>query len=162
MVFAIVVGAVAFVGTTAVLGAREARRTGPRPGGRGPEGPTVPEVPPESPQGAVVDTPRERAASSSIRLIDPPETGPRVGSGAPDDSPTDTAGDRDDGLGDQSSPIPFRGRLGGGSDGAPVRHLRPVPGGRPAPPGVPGGGRTAGGQPVEQTGAATASPEDEE
>jgi putative peptidoglycan lipid II flippase len=165
VVFAVVVGAVAFVGTTALLGAREARRTvegrAVRAASRRRDV-AVPEVPPESPQGAVADTPRERAATSSIRLIDPHRTvsqdGPADGSGEPAGTPGDIEVDPADG----SSALPFRDRLGPGPDGAPVRHLRPVPGIRQdAPREVPGGDGTAGGQPVEQPGDA-APPEDEE
>ena len=39
---------------------------------------------------------------------------------------------------DHPPPLPFRGRLGHGTDEAPVRHLRPVPGGRGTPTGDPG------------------------
>jgi putative peptidoglycan lipid II flippase len=173
VVFAVVVGAVAFVGTTALLGARQARRTvqgrADRDAARRADD-RVPEVPPESPQEAVTDTPRERAASSSIRLIDPQDAewrdtpahdGDDRSDGPADDRPGASVHDGDD-PGGQSSPIPFRGRLGADSDGAPVRHLRPMPGGREdAPRRAPGGGHATDGQPADEPGD-TASPKDEE
>ena len=56
----------------------------------------------------------------------------------------------------------FRGRLGSDSDEAPVRHLRPVRGGREGTPrSDPGGGRTTGGAPVEEA-EGVPPPQDEE
>jgi len=141
VVFAVAVGVVAFVGTTMVLGVREAGRTAEQRAGRGPGRGYVqaPEVPPDSPVAGSRDSPRERAASTSIRLVALDETRdaafqqvaapvtPDTGSGSPD-LPSD-----------QTSPPMFRGRLAQGSDGAPVRHLRPVPGGRGDPSPVPPG-----------------------
>jgi len=164
VVFAMVAGVVAFAGTTAVLGAREARRTLDERAHRT-AAPTAAGGPPEvtatESDEAAGDSPRARAGLTSIRLITPvpDETGASEG---PDDAGPATAESPDDSTDGPPSAIPFRDRLDLGSDGAPVRHLRPVPGGRgDAPRGVPGGGRTAGGRPVEESGA-TGPPEDEE
>jgi putative peptidoglycan lipid II flippase len=152
VVFAIVVGVVAFVGTTVVLGSREARRTshdrvqGTAPG-QSPNRPSdaVPLAPDQSERHA----PRDRSGLNSIRLI------------TPEPVETPVAGDSVD-PGRAVPPDPFRGRLGPGSDDAPVRHLRPVPGGREGVPrDVPGGDLTAGGSPVEESGA-SGPPQDEE
>jgi putative peptidoglycan lipid II flippase len=167
LVLAVVVGVVAFVGTAAVLGARADRHgAGPRSGRtahRVPdEDPFADRDVPAVPDEPGPDGPRERAASSSIRLITPePEaadgaspTTPPAGETSPGDRPHDAPG--------RSSPVPFRGRLGPGTGTTPVRHLRPVPGGRgPAPPVVPGGGRTTGGGTDDERGAEP-PPKDEE
>ncbi len=142
---AVVVGTLAFAGTTVVLATREARRVAgdraaavQRPEPPGPPGTTRttgPGLPAAGPED-----PRLRAAHSSIRLVDPDGEPPYPSAGYDDAAPV--AG---------SSPIPFRGRLGDGSGGVPVRHLRPVPGGRgESPTGDPGGGRTTGDVPVEE------------
>ena len=111
---AVVVGALAFVGTTVALAALEARRVdieraaqaAERPvpigsaGSRGPD------------EGTGPDGPRQRAAHSSIRLIAVPAEEPP---GAPADAPP------------APSTVPFHDRLGDESDELPARHLRPVP-----------------------------------
>ncbi len=167
LVLAVVVGVVAFVGTTAVLGARADRHgAGPRSGRmahRVPdEDPFADREVPVVPDEPGPDGPRERAASSSIRLITPEPDGadgaspttPPDGETSPGDGPHDASG--------RSSPVPFRGRLGPGTGTTPVRHLRPVPGGRgPAPPVVPGGGRTTGGGTDDERGTEP-PPQDEE
>jgi putative peptidoglycan lipid II flippase len=139
VVFAVVVGVVAFVGTAVILGARADRRTAGRGGGGvtrhvGDVGDAGSDP---AGSGAV---PEPRPTYSSIRLITPEE---------------------DDGTG-LLSPPPLRGKLDPGSDDVPVRHLRPVPGGRgDASRESPGGGRITGGDPVEQAGASE-PPDDEE
>ena len=156
---AVVVGALAFVGTTVVLASRDARRAealrassrAERPVPPGP--PTVP-----GPTAAAVnpEDPRRRVAQTSIRLVEPPTGAPSVGApdGGVDDRHVATAG--------QPSPIPFRDRLDDGSGDAPVRHLRPVPDGPGvAPGGGPGGGRAADGVPVEEV-EGELPPDDEE
>ena len=118
VVFAVVVGAVAFVGATAVLGAREAKRAaGRRP--RPPDDRTRTVAPPVPPDPDT-DDPRGRAGRPSIRLIAPATAGTGE-HGSVDDRGDPEAGNSTD---------PFRGRLGGQPDSAPVRHLRPVQGGR--------------------------------
>jgi hypothetical protein len=168
VLFSVVVGVAAFVGTTIVLGVREDRRTAnrrgepaatraPRPGdsadftGDGDD---------ESDVTVAGDTPRDRAAITSIRLVTPEAD---VLTAEEDTLDADPEGGRmphdDHGL---PSPLPFRGKLGFESDDATVRHLRPVPGGQgDAPRDIPGGGRTTGGHPVEQPGASE-PPDDEE
>ena len=105
---------------------------------------------------AAVDAedPRRRVAQTSIRLVDPPNDAPT--GDAPD------RGERPDGPTGRVSAIPFRGRLDDGSDDAPVRHLRPVPGGRgEAPTGAPGGDRAIDGDPMEEA-EGIPPPDDEE
>jgi hypothetical protein len=146
---AVVAGTVAFAGTTVVLAAREERRPGHRGATRPPEAPEPIAPPPlpspdgPLPAGSGPDGPRERAAQSSIRLITPDTPAGGTESGAP-------AGQ---GTGDAPDPR-FRGRLGAESDGAPVRHLRPVPGGH-------GGGRTTGTTPAQEA-EGLVPPNDEE
>jgi putative peptidoglycan lipid II flippase len=154
VVLAVVVGAVAFVGTTAVLGAREATRTA-REQERRAAG-SAPRSGPPTPADPFPDDPRDRAAHSSIRLIGPEPDG--ADGPVPHGAGTDPGG--------PTSTIPFRGRLDSGSDSgsdsAPVRHLRPVPGGRgDASRGGTGGAETTGGRSVEEPGASP-PPEDEE
>jgi putative peptidoglycan lipid II flippase len=160
MLFAVVAGVAAFVGTTLLLGIRQDRRTMGRsaertaaqraadPAGLGDRGDDEADI------AGSGDTPRDRAAFTSIRLI------------TPEDAVSDAGRERgrradDDGTG-LPSPIPLRGKLDPGSDDAPVRHLRPVPDGRgDASRDIPGGDRTTGGHPVEQPGASE-PPDDEE
>jgi hypothetical protein len=149
VVVGVVVGALAFVGTTVALATREARRAGVDRSERAAEHPETIEPPPAPsmdgpvPAGAGPDGPRQRAAHSSIRLITP-DAGP--------------PGRQSDDL----PPIPFRGRLDEQSGTVGARHLRPVPQGREdARRSGPGGGRTIGGAPVEDAGAVV-PPEDEE
>jgi len=157
VVLAVVVGALAFAGTTVALAAREARRVDDDRAARAAERPE-PIGPPPLPSadgpvlaGAGPDGPRQRAAHSSIRLITPADV---PADGGPGDEPGVPS--------DDAPPMSFRGRLGEESDGAPVRHLRPVPGGRgDAPQDSPGGGRTNGGSPVEEA-VGVVPPEDEE
>jgi putative peptidoglycan lipid II flippase len=172
VLLAVVVGVVAFVGTTVLLGAREERRTiagrAERAAARHAET-SAPDAGSVRSADPVGDTPRDRAAFSSIRLItqdaDAGGDGPEA-TGAGGDAAAaavvgdgDVAGDDDVG---RPSPIPFRGRLDAWPDAVPVRHLRPVPGGRgDTPDGVPGGGRTTGARPVDEAGA-EAPPDDEE
>ncbi len=150
VVLAVVVGTLAFVGTTVVLASRQERRTaGERRAGVPP--PPLPPEPPAAPGVSPADgVPRIRAAHSSIRLVEPP-----------DDTRPDVAdGEGGEGTDGGPSSIPLRGRLGDGS--IPVRHLRPVPGGRgESSAEAPGGGRTGGGVPVEQAEGPT-PPDDEE
>jgi putative peptidoglycan lipid II flippase len=154
---AVVVGALAFVGTTVVLAARDARRTeAARAAARAerPVPPGPPSVP--GPAAAAVDAedPRRRVAQTSIRLVEPP-TGAPAGDATGADGPSDDAPGR-------LSAIPFRGRLDDGSDDAPVRHLRPVPGGLGgASTGVPGGDRAIDGDPVDEA-EGIRPPDDEE
>jgi putative peptidoglycan lipid II flippase len=160
VVLAVAIGALAFVGTTVALAAREARRAGDEQAARAAERPEPIEPPPAPsidgpvPAGAGPDGPRQRAAHSSIRLITPDArpTGPVDGpSSEPPAQPSDDL-----------PPIPFRGRLDEQSDTVGARHLRPVPAGREgARRSGPGGGRTVGGAPVEDAGAVV-PPEDEE
>ena len=156
VVFAVAVGVVAFVGTTMVLGVREAGRTAERRAGRGTGRGYVPtpEVPPDSPVAGSRDSPRERAASTSIRLVALDDTRDeefrQVAAPVTPDNGSDGSPDLPS---DQTSPPTFRDRLAQGSDSAPVRHLRPVPGGRgdpsPVPPGRDG---TADAGPVDVPG----------
>jgi len=143
---AVVVGALAFVGTTVALAVLEEHRTdaeraalsAERPEPLGP----APVLPPDHPlrAGSGPDGPRQRAAHSSIRLITP------ATDTAPGQSQTVTGGTYDDGLATE-----FRDRLGEESDEVPVRHLRPVPGGLGvAPQSGPKGSRTVGGAPAEE------------
>jgi putative peptidoglycan lipid II flippase len=150
VVFAVVVGAVAFVGATAVLGAREAKRAaGRRP--RPPDDRTRTVAPPVPPDPDT-DDPRGRAGRPSIRLIAPATAGTGE-HGSVDDRGDPEAGNSTD---------PFRGRLGGQPDSAPVRHLRPVQGGRQdTSRGGTGGTQATGGHSVVEPGA-TPPPEDEE
>ena len=157
---AVVVGALAFAGTTVVLAGREARRVhgSPMTGGVSPPEPPDPPSPPDGAGGPpTAEGPmdrRGRAARPSIRLVEPPEEALPA-----DRDEAGAAAGRSDGP---PSPFPFRGRLGGGSEEVPVRHLRPVPGGRgESPAGAPGGGRTAGGVPAEEA-EGVAPPDDEE
>ena len=157
VILAVVVGALAFVGTTVVLASRDARRSAAARAASRAERP-VPPGPPSvpGPTAAAVSTEdaRGRAAQTSIRLVEPPTRDPGADPSAAD-------GPADDGT-DQPSAIPFRGRLGHGSDDAPVRHLRPVPDGPgEAPTGAPGGDRTIGGDPVEEA-EGNRPPDDEE
>jgi putative peptidoglycan lipid II flippase len=153
VVLAVVVGALAFVATTVVLAAREERRSGGGRADRSTDGPEPIEPPPApspdgpSPAGSGPDGPRQRAAHSSIRLITPDEV-------VPDGATRVTT---------HVAPVPpFRGRLGAESDEAPVRHLRPVPGGRgDTPRSGPGGDRTTGPTPAEDAGGVV-PPDDEE
>ena len=161
VVLGVAVGVVAFVGTSVLLGAREERRTmaerAARAAVRRSTGTDLPERSSDA-EPVVDDTPRGRAATSSIRLITPDGAGPR---------PEDVA---DGGVGDEAvdrppSPIPFRGRLDDASDAsdvAPVRHLRPVPDpGNEAPPADTGSDRGNGGR-AEEEPEATWPPDDEE
>ncbi len=157
VVLAVVVGVVAFVGTTVALAAREARRVDDERAARAAERPEPIAPPPlpsadgPVPAGAGPDGPRQRAAHSSIRLITPSDG---TSGGGHADGPAEPS--------DDAPPVPFRGRLGAESDEAPVRHLRPVPGGRrDAPQSSPGGGRTSGGAPVDDA-EGVVPPEDEE
>ena len=165
ILFAVVVGVAAFAGTTVLMGVREDRRPADGRGGRvgAPrEDERPPDVPPDAPVAAPHDTPRERARHSSIRLITPDteaaeDTEEPVGDGLPGPVGDDSAGPD----GGPSSDA-FRGRLDHGTDVAPVRHLRPVPGGQGSPtPSAPAGDRTTGTAPVEDTGAG-GPPDDEE
>ena len=160
VVLAVVVGVVAFAGTAAVLGARQERRTVQERAARaavrhaGEAGPT-----PAADDGSGQESPRARAAVSSIRLIDPDTD--EVADATADAGPDGSSADAGDGSGDPSPPA-FRGRLDHGSDPAPVRHLRPVPGGRgDAAGGVPGGGRATSGPTQDEPGA-DVPPDDEE
>ena len=157
VLLSVVVGALAFVGTTVALAARQERRidderaagAAERPEPIAP--PPLPSADGPVPAGAGPDGPRQRAAHSSIRLITPGDA--TSGGGASDEQVEPS---------DDPPPMPFRGRLGEESDEAPVRHLRPVPGGRrDAPQSSPGGGRTIGGAPVEEA-EGVVPPEDEE
>ncbi len=155
VVLAVVVGALAFAGTTVVLASRQARRASADRGPGAPPPPPPPD-PPGGPGGRpVAQDPRSRAGHSSIRLVEP-EAGPTP---APlDRGEVDMA---DGEPGDPPSPIPLRGRLGG-THGVPVRHLRPVPDGRgESPSDAPGIGLTTGGVPAEQA-EGVAPPDDEE
>ena len=133
---AVVVGALAFGGTTVVLASREARRVGDERAARAAERPEPIGPPPAlsmdgpGPAGTGPDGPRQRAAHSSIRLITP--------DGTPDPLPADpgdgTSSEESSGEPDDPSPMPFRGRLDERSDRLAKRHLRPVPGGRQSDP----------------------------
>ena len=158
---AVVVGTLAFVGTTVVLASRDARRTEAIRAAARAERP-VPPGPPTVPgaTAATVDSedPRRRVAQTSIRLVEPPAAAPAA---APAVDSSDVDGRSDDATG-RPSAIPFRGRLGNGSDEAPVRHLRPVPSGLgEAPAGVPGGDRAVDGDPDEEA-EGIRPPDDEE
>ena len=155
---AVVVGAMAFVGTTVALAAREARKVEEQRAARSAERPEPigplpdPSTDGPAPAGIGPDGPRQRAAHSSIRLITPAD--------ATSDGPPVEGGD---GLSDGAPPIPFRGRLGNESDEVPVRHLRPVPGGQESTPrSAPGGGQTIGGAPVDGSGDAIPRQNEEE
>jgi peptidoglycan biosynthesis protein MviN/MurJ (putative lipid II flippase) len=157
VVLAVVIGVVAFVGTTVALAARQERRVDDERAARAAERPEPIGPPPlpsadgPVPAGAGPDGPRQRAAHSSIRLITPNDG---TAGGGPGDEPV--------GPSDDAPPVAFRGRLGQESDEAPVRHLRPVPEGRrDAPLSSPGDGRTMGGAPVEEA-EGVVPPEDEE
>jgi len=157
VVLAVVVGIVAFVGTTVALAARQERRVDDERAARAAERPEPIGPPPlpsadgPGPAGAGPDGPRQRAAHSSIRLINPTDG---TAGGGPGDEPVEPS--------DDAPPMPFRGRLGQESDEAPVRHLRPVPGGRrDAPLSSPGDGQTIGGAPAEEA-EGVVPPEDEE
>ena len=153
VVLGVVVGVAAFAGTTVAMAARQERRaaiegtvrTTERPEPIAP--PPLPSPDGPAPAGSGPDGPRQRAAHSSIRLI------------APDDAPPERTDDRPAGRAPGSE---FRGRLAPDSEQAPVRHLRPVPGGRrDAPQSGPRGDWTDGGPPAEGTGGAE-PPQDEE
>jgi putative peptidoglycan lipid II flippase len=154
---AVVVGALAFVGTTVVLASRDERRTAAARAASRAERPVPPGPPtvPGPPAAAVrAEDPRRRAAQTSIRLVDAPAVAPEGDASAADDRP--------EGVTDRLSSIPFRGRLGDGSDDAPVRHLRPLPGVPEwAPTGAPGSARAIDGDPVEET-EGIRPPDDEE
>jgi len=154
---AVVVGALAFVGTTVALAASEERRTGAarsalaaeRPEPLGP----APVLPPDGPApgGSGPDGPRQRAAHSSIRLVTPMTVT------ATGQSPSEPDGTSDDALA-----VKFRERMKEDSDEASVRHLRPVAGGLGVVPrNEPRGSRTAGGAPAEEA-EGVVPPEDEE
>lgn len=164
LALAVVVGVVAFFGTTVVLGAREERRTLAERAGRaaarnalgagsdvGADHEEVGDADPSDESGP--DSPRRRAATSSIRLVTPDEDE------AVDESVDGDAGarSRDDDL-DEG----FRGRLGADPGVAPVRHLRPVEGGRGgAAPDASGGEDSTGGGPRDEPGV-DRTPDDEE
>ena len=155
VVTAVAVGVVAFVGTTVVLGAREDRRTIDERARRAAARSHAAAEPPEDQsdagddtdrsvpdEWAGPDTPRLRAARSSIRLVRPDGTGEPTTDDPPD--PGDDEG---------ASPGAFRGRLDPGTDVAPVRHLRPVPDAHgAAPPTGPADGRTIAAPPVRDPG----------
>ena len=107
VVLAVVVGALAFVGTTVALAAREARRVDDERAARAAERPEPIAPPPlpsadgPVPAGAGPDGPRQRAAHSSIRLITPADADLRRRA-----TPTAPAEPSDD-----PPPMPFRGRL---------------------------------------------------
>ena len=178
VVFAVVVGAAAFVGTTVLLASREARRV-PELRVGGPEVTSsdaadrlsdgLANADPDD--GAGSDTPRQRAALASVRLVTPDVSASGDISAAyesevedrPADDSFDESGDQSiDQSTDQSSDHQFRERLGSGTDVAPVRHLRPVPvESEDASPGVLRGDLTAAGRPADQPGAIE-PPTDEE
>jgi hypothetical protein len=148
----VVVGVVAFVGTTVLLGAREERRTMEERAARAAARRAVEVDPGDGSVGGdpdVDDTPRARAATSSIRLITPDEGDPGAEAAGGDGPEAGTRG----GPG-QPSAIPFRGRLDDGPDIAPVRHLRPVPDpGGETPPAGPESDRSTVGRSAEEPGA---------
>jgi putative peptidoglycan lipid II flippase len=148
VVLAVIVGTLAFAGTTVVLASRQERRSA-GDHGKGAPPPPLPPEPPDPPGApSTGESPRTRAAYSSIRLVEPVDvTDPTIVGEDP--------GEASDGL---PSPIPLRGRLGHHADEVRVRHLRPVPGGQGE---APAGGRTAGGVPAEET-EGVAPPDDEE
>jgi len=127
--FAVVVGALAFVGTTVALASRDARhREARRASSRAerPVPPGPPTVPGPTPGAVEAEGPRSRVAQSSIRLVDAPA--PADAGDGPDAEPHDGGAGPHDAPGTPDGPpsaVPFRGRLGDGP--APVRHLRPVP-----------------------------------
>ena len=148
---AVVVGALAFVAATVALvafdernsGAERTARSAERPEQFGPAPLPLPVPAPDGqlPAGSGPDGPRQRAAHSSIRLIDPM---PAVSSEHSDPEPGHGSAD--------PSASEFRDRIGNGSDEVPVRHLRPVPGGLgSALRSDPSGSRTVGGAPAEET-----------
>jgi putative peptidoglycan lipid II flippase len=158
---AVVVGALAFVGTTVALAAREEHRVGVERAARSAERPEplgpAPLPSPDGPMqaGSGPDGPRQRVAHSSIRLVRPPAE-------VPGEQPEEAPGDASGWASDDAPAIEFRGRLGEEADEVPVRHLRPVPGGRgSAPRSDPRGDRTNGGAPMEESEGAV-PPKDEE
>jgi len=157
VVLAVVVGALAFAATTVALTALDERHAGAERAARSAERPEpLGPAPVQAPDGPVrvgsgPDGPRQRAAQSSIRLIAPP---------------TESAGDQSEPESHDTSDDPpaseFRARIDDELDEAPVRHLRPVPGGlRGAPRSDPSSSRTGGGAPTEET-EGVVPPEDEE
>ena len=160
VVFAMIVGVLAFVGTTAMLAARDAKRTlarGEHDGSdqRSVDSPTELVARPED--DLLADSPRERAVHSSIRLITPAHDDQTL-----TEEPDDAGSEPEEESEGQSSVIPFRGRIDPESDDVPVRTLRPVPDGQgDVPRDIPGSGHTTGGRPVEESGAAW-PPKDEE
>ena len=164
VVLAVVAGVAAFVGTTALMGAREARRVSDDRADRPTRRPTapVPERPPDAPVAAATDSPRERASSSSIRLVTP-DHDPDEGPGPVPETPVPTHDEEIDGQRPDGASAPaFHGRLERGAEAATVRHLRPVQGGRGvAAPGPPRDDRAAGPLPAEESGT-DAPHEDEE
>ena len=162
LAFAVLSGLIAFVGTTMVLGAREDRRTLDARAGRADRRSTdaASVIQRDVPHEPVVDGPRERAAFSSIRIVRPDPDADDASPAMPGEGGVAPGDDADDADG-RRSPIPFRGRIAPDADTAPVRHLRPVPGGRGAgPPGPPGDGHSVG-IPVDDQGAG-GPPQDEE
>jgi len=170
VVLAVVVGVVAFVGTTVVLGARDERRTieerALRASVREAAGATIDggnggDEDPAATEGAAGDSPRERAAQSSIRLVTP-DAGGADASDHPGDDRPGPSGHTGTGAPYGSTADPFHGRLDAGSGTAPVRHLRPVDGGRrDAALDGPATDRGIGLPPVHEPGAQR-PPEDEE
>jgi hypothetical protein len=176
VVLGVVVGVVAFVGTTVLLGVRADRRAGAdRPAREDAryagDGAPPEDVPPADP-AMIGDSPRDRAAVTSIRLVTPDTDGgddaPPDGSASGGDGQDGADGGRDAPAGtrdpgaDQPSTLPFRGRLALGPDATPVRRLRPVPDGRGDTPASSAGvGRSTGDPPADEPGAG-APPEHEE
>jgi len=158
VVLAVVVGVAAFVGTTVVLGARDERRTieerALRTAVRQASGPADARAEPADDEavrteGGGGDSPRQRAAHSSIRLVTPD-----TGTDDTDDEQQDLPDPRPGGAPDGPSVDLFHGRLDAGSGSAQVRHLRPVDGGQgdDAPDG-PVIERSAGVPPAHEPGA---------
>jgi putative peptidoglycan lipid II flippase len=154
---AVLAGALAFAATTAVLAALEERRAGMERAAQSAERPEslrpAPVLVPDGPvrAGSGPDGPRQRAAHSSIRLIVPQPA-----------AAIEQSESEHDGASVDAPAIEFRDRLDDESDEAPVRHLRPVPGGLgSAPRSVPSARRTAGGAPADET-EGEVPPEDEE
>jgi len=161
VVFAVVVGAAAFAGTTVLLASREARRAEAGQtvwSASGSADRAQVETAPNPLDNSADDTEGERVISSSIRLVIPE---------ADDDpsAPIDAVVGAQESSGEssgQSSDGRFRDRLGPEPDVAPVRHLRPVRGGSDdVASGVTDGDWTAAGLPAEEMGASE-PPEDEE
>ena len=146
---AVVLGALAFVGTTVALAAVEAHRVDVERAARAAERPvpigSVGSRGPEEEAGP--DGPRQRAAHSSIRLISVPAEEP---SGSPADPPS------------TPSTVPFHDRLGDESDELPARHLRPVPGGPGGAPRSGADGNRATGAPAMDEVGGPLPPEEEE